>query len=48
MEAGAILGRLYDELGAEVAVIHAEQPGLVAALAHNALLDPGDRVVYLG
>lgn len=48
VQAGAILGRLYDELGAEVAVVHAEQPGLVAALAHNALLDPGDRVAYLG
>ena len=46
--AGAILGRLYDELGEEVAVIVAERTGLVAALAHNALLDPGDRVAYLG
>lgn len=48
VQAGAILGRLYDELGSEVAVIHAERAGLVAALAHNALLDPGDRVAYLG
>jgi len=48
VQAGAFLGQLYDELGSEVAVVHAEQAGLVAALAHNALLDPGDRVAYLG
>lgn len=48
VQAGDILGRLYDELGEEVAVVHAEQAGLVAALAHNALLDAGDRVAYIG
>ncbi len=48
VQQGATLGRLYDGLGDEVAVIVAERSGLVAALAHNALLDPGDRVAYLG
>ncbi len=48
VQQGDTLGRLYDELGVEVAVIVAERAGLVAALAHNALLDLGERVAYLG
>ncbi len=45
---GAALGCLYDGLGQSVAVVQAERTGIVAALAHTALLDPGDRVAYLG
>ncbi len=48
VQQGTSIGALYDELGAVVAEVKAERAGLVAALAHNALLDPGDRVVYLG
>lgn len=48
VQQGATLGTLYNELGRVVANVVAERTGLVAALAHNALLDPGDRVIYLG
>jgi len=46
--AGAPLGVLYDPLGQIAAVVNAEWSGIVAALAHTALLDPGDRVAYVG
>ncbi len=45
---GGALGRLYDPLGHPVATVRAEWAGMVAALAHNALLDAGDRVAYIG
>ncbi|MCB9152104.1 MAG: succinylglutamate desuccinylase/aspartoacylase family protein [Caldilineaceae bacterium] len=47
VQAGDLLGTLYDELGATVAQVTAARAGLVAALAHNALLHPGDRVAYV-
>lgn len=46
--AGDILGLLYDPLGQVANIVRAECSGIVAALAHNALLDTGDRVAYLG
>lgn len=46
--AGDTLGVLSDPLGNIVDVVRAERSGIVAALAHNALLDAGDRVAYLG
>jgi uncharacterized protein len=44
----SVLGRLYDLLGEEVAAVTAARPGIVAALAHRAWLEPGDRVAYVG
>jgi uncharacterized protein len=46
--AGDRLGVLYDPLGEAVATVRAEWSGRLAALAHNALLDAGDRVAYIG
>lgn len=46
--AGDALGVLYDPLGYTAATVTAAWTGTVAALAHNALLDAGDRVAYLG
>jgi predicted deacylase len=43
-----VLGRLYDLLGEAVGEVKAERAGIVAALAHRALLEPGDRVAYIG
>ncbi|MCE7981335.1 MAG: hypothetical protein DYG89_09105 [Caldilinea sp. CFX5] len=45
---GDALGRLYDPLGQMIATVRAEWSGMVAALAHNALLDAGERVAYVG
>lgn len=45
---GDQLGLLYDPLGQVVANVRAEWSGRVAALAHIALLDAGDRVAYIG
>ena len=42
------LGRLYNPLGELVGEIMAERAGTVAALAHIALLSPGDRMAYIG
>lgn len=46
--AGDRLGVLYDPLGQIVATVRAEWSGRLAALAHVALLDAGDRVAYIG
>lgn len=43
-----VLGRLYNLLGESVGEVIAERAGIVAALAHRALLGPGDRVAYVG
>lgn len=45
---GSTLGKLYDPLGELVGEIKAERTGTLAALAHNALLTPGDRMAYIG
>lgn len=45
---GDPLGLLYDPLGQVVATVRAAWSGVIAALAHNALLDAGDRVAYIG
>lgn len=45
---GDPLGVLYEPLGQVVTTVRAEWSGTVAALAHMALLDAGDRVAYLG
>jgi predicted deacylase len=44
----SILGQLFDSLGALVAEVKPSRNGIVAALAHRALLEPGDRVAYIG
>lgn len=46
--AGDTLGLLYDPLGQVVTRVNAERSGTVAALAHIALLEAGDRVAYVG
>ena len=46
--AGDQFGLLYDSLGQVVTTVRAEWSGIVAALAHIALLDTGDRVAYIG
>lgn len=46
--AGDRLGMLYDPLGQVVATVRAQWSGRIAALAHVALLDAGDRVAYIG
>jgi predicted deacylase len=43
-----VLGRLYNLLGESVGEVMAERAGIVAALAHRALLAAGDRVAYVG
>lgn len=45
---GDPLGLIYDPLGQVVTTVRAAWSGIVAALAHNALLDTGDRVAYIG
>jgi predicted deacylase len=45
---GATLGRLYSPLGEVIGEITAERSGIVAALAHIALISPGDRMAYIG
>lgn len=45
---GATLGHLYGPLGEVAGEIKAERSGILAALAHIALLSPGDRVAYIG
>lgn len=42
------LGRLYSPLGEVVGEIKAERAGTLAGLAHLALLNPGDRMAYIG
>jgi predicted deacylase len=42
------LGHLYNPLGEIVGEIKAERAGTLAALAHLALLSPGDRMAYIG
>lgn len=42
------LGTLYNPLGEVVGEIKAERAGTLAALAHIALLSPGDRMAYIG
>jgi N2-acetyl-L-2,4-diaminobutanoate deacetylase len=42
------IGQLYNLLGEPVAEVQAARPGIVAALAHRAWLQPGDRVAYVG
>jgi predicted deacylase len=42
------LGYLHNPLGELVGEIKAERAGIVAALAHIALLNPGDRMAYIG
>jgi predicted deacylase len=44
----SVLGQLFDPLGAPVSEVKAARNGIVAALAHLALLEPGDRVAYIG
>lgn len=46
--ADAPLGLLRDDLGVVTAEVKAFRAGLVAALAHLALVFPGDRVAYIG
>jgi predicted deacylase len=43
-----VLGRLYDLLGEVVGEVMAARAGVVAALAHRAWLEAGDRVAYVG
>ncbi|MCL4861817.1 MAG: succinylglutamate desuccinylase/aspartoacylase family protein [Caldilineaceae bacterium] len=43
-----VLGQLYSLLGEAVDEVKAARAGIVAALAHRALLGPGDRVAYVG
>jgi predicted deacylase len=45
---GRLLGVLYDPLGELQAEIRAQRSGLVAGLAHLALVQAGERVVYIG
>jgi predicted deacylase len=45
---GSTLGYLYNDLGEAVGEIKAESTGTLAALAHIALLSPGDRMAYIG
>lgn len=45
---GDPLGTIYDPLGQVVTTVRAAWSGIVAALAHNALLEAGDRVAYIG
>ena len=42
------LGTIHDFFGAPVASIPAMRTGIVAGLAHRALLQPGERVAYIG
>jgi predicted deacylase len=42
------IGELYNALGEQVGEIKAARPGTLAALAHMALLSPGDRMAYIG
>src|SRR5690606_1281429 len=42
------LGLLHSPLGELAREIQAERAGIVAALAHMALLAPGDRMAYIG
>jgi predicted deacylase len=42
------LGYLYNLLGEQIGEIKAMRSGTVAALAHIALLSPGDRMAYIG
>ncbi len=42
------LGELYNGLGERVGTLQAERAGTLAALAHVALLSPGDRMAYIG
>jgi predicted deacylase len=42
------LGHLYNPLGERIGEIKAERAGTVAALAHVALLNAGDRMAYIG
>jgi len=44
----SVLGQLFDPLGAPTAEVKPVRHGIVAALAHLALLEPGDRVAYIG
>jgi N-alpha-acetyl-L-2,4-diaminobutyrate deacetylase len=44
----SVLGQLFDPLGVLAAEVKPLRSGIVAALAHRALLDPGDRVAYIG
>jgi uncharacterized protein len=44
----AVLGRLYTLLGEVVAEVKVARSGIIAALAHRAWLQPGDRVAYVG
>jgi predicted deacylase len=43
-----VVGRLYTLLGEVAAEVRAARPGIIAALAHRAWLQPGDRVAYVG
>jgi predicted deacylase len=45
---GALLGTVSDPLGQSVTDVRAERDGIVAALPHRPLLNPGDRLAYLG
>lgn len=45
---GDPLGIIYDPLGQVVTTVRAAWSGIVAALAHNALLEAGDRIAYIG
>jgi predicted deacylase len=45
---GSTLGHLYNDLGEVAGEIKAESTGTLAALAHIALLSPGDRMAYIG
>lgn len=46
--AGAALGTVVDDLGAEQALLTSERAGLVAGLAHRGRLTQGDRYIYVG
>jgi predicted deacylase len=46
--AGALLGHLVDALGVVVSEVRAGRSGTVAALAHIPLLQPGERIAYIG
>jgi predicted deacylase len=45
---GATIGQLSSQLGEVTGEIKAERSGIIAALAHIALLSPGDRMAYIG
>lgn len=42
------IGMVYDELGGEVAIIHSNMSGIIAALPHVSYVIAGERIAYIG